>query len=111
MKSEFTETWQTNNRITLALLDAIPSGALGDRYSERTRTVAAQFTHIHYVRVRNLKQRGPDFLADLSEFPKGAQPKKGELKSALKGSGDVAANASRPDPIAAGRSAGARSSS
>lgn len=87
MESGLADAWRTNHEITLALLAAIPSPALGDRYAERARTVAAQFAHIHYLRVRNLKQRGPSFLGDLEAFSRGAQPEKSELRSALEGSG------------------------
>ncbi|MFQ5654060.1 MAG: DinB family protein [Planctomycetota bacterium] len=89
--STLAATWRTSNEVTLALLAAIPREALADRYSERTRTVAAQFAHIHYLRVRNLKQRGPAFLGELHDFPRGAQPGKGELQSALEASGSAIA--------------------
>ncbi|TDJ79697.1 MAG: hypothetical protein E2O39_00440 [Planctomycetota bacterium] len=88
MASDLIRTWRKSGQITLMLLDAIPAAQLGDRYSKRTRTVAAQFAHIHYVRVRNLDLRGgPDLLGDLTAFEKGAQPGKGELRKALKASG------------------------
>ena len=83
MDHELAEAWRMSNDKNLALLDAIPDGALADRYSPKTRTVAAQFAHMHNVRVSHLERRGPEFLGDLSGFPRGAQPSKRELRTAL----------------------------
>ena len=86
MTSDLIRAWRTSCRNTHSLLAAIPANCLGHRYSERTRTVAAQFAHIHYVRVRNLEFRGPEFQGDVTAFEKGAQPGKRELQAALKAS-------------------------
>ena len=45
---------------------AIPEEAFDDRYASRTRTVVSQFMHVHYVRVKNLQNRGKEFLGDLA---------------------------------------------
>lgn len=58
MASDLIRAWRKSCQVTQMLLDAIPAAHLGDQYSKRTRTVAAQFAHIHYVRVRNLDFRG-----------------------------------------------------
>jgi hypothetical protein len=91
MESRIVAPWLTCNQITLKLLARIPEAALADRYAPRTRTVAAQFAHIHYVRVRNLQQRGPAFLDGLESFPTGAQPAKGDLVAARASSGQAVA--------------------
>ena len=53
----------------------------------RTRTVAAQFKHVNWVRVRNLQERGKEFLGDNEQFEKDAEPSKAELIDALERSG------------------------
>jgi uncharacterized damage-inducible protein DinB len=86
MPSDLVQTWRKNNEVNYMLLAAIPDAALGDRYSARTRTVAAQFAHLHNVRVYHLQKRGARFLGNLRPFPRGAQPGKRELKAALEAS-------------------------
>jgi len=87
-----TGAWRTNAAITRELLDAIPAAHLADRYSERTRTVGAQFAHLHYVRVKNLKERGgAGFVGELDAFERGAEPGKRELRRALDASGEAMA--------------------
>ncbi len=87
MPSDIVRAWRSNCRATMTLLDALPAAFLKDQYSPRTRTVAAQFAHIHYVRHRNLEFRGgPAFVGKVRPFEKGAQPKKRELQTALKAS-------------------------
>ncbi|HTH50393.1 MAG TPA: DinB family protein [Pyrinomonadaceae bacterium] len=59
-KEQLVETWQINNRIDLYLLDAIPEEHLVDSLSSKGRDVAAQFAHIHNVRLMWLKSAAPD---------------------------------------------------
>lgn len=88
MAGELTATWKIADQITQRFLRGIPAKALDAQYAPRTRTVAAQFAHIHYLRVKNLETRGgPEFVGSLECFPRGAQPKKTELEKALKASG------------------------
>ena len=61
----------------------IAEECLEDRYSARTRTVAAQFAHMHNVRLRCLKHAAPKLIGDVESFLKGAQPSKQELRQAL----------------------------
>ena len=75
-----------NNEANLFLLGGLPKGALEDRYSARTRTVAAQFAHVHNTRLRCLKHLAPKLVGELESFPKGAQPSKAELRKALRAS-------------------------
>lgn len=92
MPSELAQVWTANNRINLALLDAVPAKALADKYAERTRTVAAQFAHIHNVRIYHLERRGPAFLGNLEGFARGAQPGKTQLRKALNASAKAVAD-------------------
>jgi len=87
MSSDLASAWRAAHQVTLDFFAAIPAAALADRYSPRTRTVAAQFIHIHYVRVKNLEKRGKEFLDDLAPFTKDDEPTKAELLAALKTSG------------------------
>jgi len=77
-----------SNAKNIDLLDAIPGEALADQYSPRTRTVAAQFAHMHNVRVSHLERRGPKAAGGLKSFARGAQPTKAELRAALGASED-----------------------
>jgi uncharacterized damage-inducible protein DinB len=86
MASNLATAWQVNNGLNLKLLDAIPAKAMKDKYSERTRTVAAQFAHMHNVRVYHLEKRARHQLGKLQSFERGAQPTKTQLRSALKAS-------------------------
>ena len=45
MTSQFVDAWRRNNEVNLYLLDQMNPKQLGCKYSERTRTVAAQFAH------------------------------------------------------------------
>ena len=86
--SNLTRAWRTNCQVTLELLEAIPREGLEASYSPRTRTVAAQFAHIHYVRVKNLDERGPkEGKGKIAAFERNAQPTKPQLVKALKASG------------------------
>ena len=58
METPLVEAWQKNNDANLFLLWHLSQDALANRYSEKTRTVAAQFAHIHNVRVYHLEKRG-----------------------------------------------------
>jgi uncharacterized damage-inducible protein DinB len=86
MKSTLVEAWKMSSETNLFVLRAIPSAYLKDSYSPRTRTVAAQFAHIHNVRVRWLAHAAPELVGELEGFPRGAEPTKTQLKAALKAS-------------------------
>lgn len=91
MKSQLVEAWCMSNEVNLYLLDSISDEYLQDRYAKRTRTVAAQFAHMHNVRLRWLNHSAPKLVDKLESFPKGAQPSRAELKEALKASEEVIA--------------------
>ena len=62
MESQLVEAWRMGNEANLFLLDNIAEEHLADRYSARTRTVAAQFVHMHNVRLRWLDYSAPKLV-------------------------------------------------
>ncbi len=86
MSNDLVEAWRMSSEVNLYLLDEIPKESLKDSYSARTRTVAAQFAHMHNVRLRCLMRTAPDLIGSLENFAKGAQPSKTALKKALRAS-------------------------
>lgn len=102
MKSDLAAAWRANTAVNYRLFDAIPGGGFAAAYSERTRTVAAQFAHLHNVRVYHLEKRAPHLLGELKTFARGAQPAKRALRGALKSS-DAAIAALLAECGAAGR--------
>lgn len=84
MDSELVEAWRINVRTNEQLLDALPDEGLAARYSERTRTVAAQFAHLHNVRLSHLERRGGGAPSSTKSFPRGAQPTRAQLEKALR---------------------------
>ncbi|MCG8606239.1 DinB family protein [bacterium] len=89
MKSQLAEAWRMSQETNMFLLQNIAEEYLNDRYSARTRTVAAQFAHMHNVRLRWLGHAAPDLLDEVPPFPKGAQPPKVELRAALEASEEI----------------------
>ena len=86
MLSDLVEAWRMSNEASLFLLESIPKDFLKDSYTARTRTVAAQFAHVHNVRLRWLRHAAPKVIDNAENFPKGAQPAKAALRKALKAS-------------------------
>jgi uncharacterized damage-inducible protein DinB len=62
------DSWERNNIILVNLLRAIPESALDLRAMEGSPSIAALFTHIHYVRLVFVLEDAPEFARDL---PKG----------------------------------------
>jgi len=82
------ETWQINARITLYVLGAVAPEALKAGKALKLRTVAAQFAHIHNVRLMWLKEAAPDLLEGLDasgagKFDLALNPDATELRTAL----------------------------
>ena len=75
-----------SNEANLFVLEGLPKKALTARYSARTRTVAAQFAHMHSVRLRCLKHMAPKLAVGIDGFEKGAEPSRAELLRALRAS-------------------------
>ncbi len=91
MASPLVEAWDMSNEANLFLLEGIPAEALQDRYSPRTRTVAAQFVHMHNVRLRWLQEAAPALAAKAKPFEKESEPTQRELKTALEASARLVA--------------------
>ena len=83
MTSPLVAAWSMSNEANLFLLKHIKPAWLGDRYGARTRTVAAQFSHMHNVRVWWLEVMAKPLAEGLEAFPRGAEPDKTELRKAL----------------------------
>jgi len=91
MRSQLVEAWRMSSEVNSYLLDNIEEQYLDDRYSARTRTVRAQFAHIHNVRLRWLNHADVELVGEVKSFPKGAQPTKKELREALQASEQIIA--------------------
>jgi len=63
------ETWRINDRINRYLLDAISPASLATPLT-KGKSVAANFTHIHNVRLMWLKASAPDLYEGLEKFEK-----------------------------------------
>lgn len=87
--SDLRTTWEMGNEANLFLLNAIEDRYLGDRYAPRVRPVAAQFAHMHNVRLRWLTHAAPDLAAQVAQFPRGAELTKEDLIEALQSSAEV----------------------
>lgn len=65
------ETWRINDRINRYLLAAIPPEHLATPLA-KGKTVAANFTHVHNVRLMWLKSAAPDLIDGQTKFEKEA---------------------------------------
>jgi uncharacterized damage-inducible protein DinB len=68
--------------VTDRLLAEIPDEGLAARFAARTRTVAAQFAHLHNVRVMHVPVREAKAFG-LTGFPRGSEPERARLVAAL----------------------------
>jgi len=82
--SQLVEAWQMSQEVNDFLLRHIPHQALKARSAPRTRNVAAQFAHMHNVRLRWLRHAAPASISGLRAFPRGAEPSPAALRSALR---------------------------
>ena len=81
------ETWRTNDRVTAALLRAIPARGLRlAPYGPRDRTLAQQFAHIHGVRRAWVRHNAPRLVEGVPAFARGADPDKAALRAAFRSS-------------------------
>jgi uncharacterized damage-inducible protein DinB len=87
MQEQIVETWQIHARITLYLLDAVAPEALGGVATSKGRSVAAQFAHIHNVRLMWLAAAAPDLVGGLVKIEKEPPPDKLTLHTSLMASG------------------------
>jgi uncharacterized damage-inducible protein DinB len=61
------ESWDRNNSILVNLLRAVPDGGMEARAMEGSPSVAAMFSHIHYVRLVFLEENAPEFARKMPE--------------------------------------------
>jgi uncharacterized damage-inducible protein DinB len=83
--------WRTNNRINLDLLAAVSDAGLEARPGAKGRSVAAQFAHLHGVRLQWLEPSAPDLAAGLPKFKRGDPTDRDSLRAALEASGEAIA--------------------
>ncbi len=84
MVDQLLETWRTNNRINLFLIDRISDEGMKCTLSRRGgRNVVRQFAHMHNVRVWHLENRARDLGAGLYTFKTEEEPAKKRLKDHL----------------------------
>jgi uncharacterized damage-inducible protein DinB len=61
------DSWDRNNTILLNILRALPEGALNAKAMEGSPSIAALFTHIHFVRLVFVLEDAPEFAKALPE--------------------------------------------
>jgi len=84
---QLVESWQTNNRINLFLVDNISPEGMKSTLSKRGgRSVARQMAHLHNNRIYHLEKRAAALAKGLTKFESKHEPTKSELKSHLKAS-------------------------
>jgi uncharacterized damage-inducible protein DinB len=59
------DSWDRNNRMMVNLLRALPAGALADRATPASPTVAELYAHIHYIRLVFTSEDAPEFGRDV----------------------------------------------
>jgi uncharacterized damage-inducible protein DinB len=59
------DSWDRNNTILLNLLRALPDGALEISPADGSPSIAALFSHIHYVRLVFVQEDAPEFAVTL----------------------------------------------
>ncbi len=89
---ELSVAWQMSHQANQLLLSVIEERYLGDRYAPRTRPIAAQFAHMHNVRVRWLTHSAPELAAEVAQYPRGCELTKEDLMEALESSSAVVAS-------------------
>jgi uncharacterized damage-inducible protein DinB len=87
--SQLVETWRTNNRINLFLIDRISDEGMRCTLSKRGgRNVVRQFAHLHNVRFWHLEARARDLARGIRAFATAEEPDRETLKAALVASGE-----------------------
>ena len=86
------ESWHTNNRINLLLIEHISSEGMACTLSKRGgRTVSRQFAPIHTNRVWQMQKRASHLAIDLHVFETRDEPDRTTLSEHLRQSTDVVA--------------------
>jgi uncharacterized damage-inducible protein DinB len=88
---ELIETWESNQRVNLLLLEGIPEDGMAATLSTRGgRDVSRQLAHLHTQRLRWLEAKGgADLAQGLPTFESQEHPSKEELVAALDASADA----------------------
>ncbi len=87
------ESWYTNNRINLLLIDHISDEGMACTLSMRGgRNVSRQFAHLHTNRVWHMQKRAPHLAENLHAFGTNDEPDRSMLRERLEHSGDVLAD-------------------
>jgi uncharacterized damage-inducible protein DinB len=77
------ETWRTNHRINLLVIERIDDEGMKCTLSQRGgRNVVRQFAHLHNVRVWHLENRARDLSQGLAVFATHDEPDKATLAAA-----------------------------
>jgi uncharacterized damage-inducible protein DinB len=93
MLEQMLETWRTNNRINLYLIDRISDDGMKCTLSRRGgRNVVRQFAHLHNVRVWHLENKAKDLAKDIHKFGSNEEPDKEKLKECLSASAKAIEN-------------------
>lgn len=90
MNQDLIETWQIHNRINLYLLEPLEQAQLLAVSASKGRTVAAQFAHLHQVRLMWLQAAQPELLEGIPKFEKENLTKE-NLADGLQKSGEAIA--------------------
>jgi uncharacterized damage-inducible protein DinB len=77
------DSWDRNNTILLNLLRALPEGGLEARAMEGSPSIAALFTHIHYVRLVFVFEDAPEFAGNLPEEEWAVERDRGRIAQLL----------------------------
>jgi uncharacterized damage-inducible protein DinB len=87
------DSWYTNNRINLLLIDHISDEGMACTLSRRGgRSVSRQFAHLHTNRVWHMQKRAPHLADDLHVFETHEEPDRRVLSERLEYSTDVLAD-------------------
>ncbi len=85
------ETWRTNNRVNLFLIDRIDDEGMKCTLSKRGgRNVVRQFAHLHTVRIWHLEnRRAKDLVEGLTRYETYDEPEREALKESFVASGEA----------------------
>lgn len=83
MKEHLLETWKIHNNINLYLLESLQENHLTDVSASKGRSVGAQFSHVHNVRLMWLKASSPDLLEGLQKIEEPEKMSRKLLREAL----------------------------
>ena len=84
------ESWKTNNRINLLLIDHISDEGMACTLSTRGgRNVARQFAHLHNNRVWHMQKRARHLAGGMHTFETHDEPERAVLREHLEHSTDI----------------------